>query len=126
MACSFLHYHHGHFLLSCRFSLNYHGNLPDQTVPQYKWFTKRANHVSSRFRKTQKLSATKSSNNVPRKANSLVKDDRDTGYECDPDPGPELDDVSGGSVSNYFSALVHRLGYFVFRVFLQFRWDLSV
>ncbi|XP_075486310.1 protein DETOXIFICATION 44, chloroplastic [Primulina tabacum] len=110
MACSFLHHHHGHFLLSCHFSLNYYGNLPDQNVPQYKFSTKCANHVSSRFRKIQKLSATKSSNNVPRKANSMVTDDRDSGCERDPDPGPELDDVSGGSVSNSFSSLVHRLG----------------
>ncbi|XP_073150602.1 protein DETOXIFICATION 44, chloroplastic isoform X3 [Henckelia pumila] len=110
MACSFLHHHHGHSLFSCRFSLNHCSSFPDQTLSHYRCFTKCANHVSSRFRKIQKLSATKSSNNLPRKANSLVTDDRDSGCECDPDPGPELDDVSGGSVPNSVSALMHRLG----------------
>lgn len=39
-----------------------------------------------------------------------MTDDRDSGYECDPGPGPELDDASGGSVSHSIYALVHRLG----------------
>ncbi|KZV18528.1 MATE efflux family protein-like [Dorcoceras hygrometricum] len=107
MACSFLHHHHGHFL-SCHFSLNHCGSFSDQTVSQYKCFTRCSNYVSSRYRKFQRLSATKGSGDVPRKANSLATDDRDSGCECDPDPGPELGDVSGGSKS--ISALVHRLG----------------